>query len=74
MATAIGDLVVRLGMDSKAFSRGARGAVTTVQGLSKSIGGYVAAGLAMVGVTASVTAGIVALKRQFTAMDEAAKM
>jgi hypothetical protein len=74
MATAIGDLVVRLGMDSKKFSQGARGAVATVQGLSKSIGGYVAAGLAMVGVTASVTAGIVALKRQFDAVDAAAKM
>lgn len=74
MATAIGDLVVRLGMDSKAFSRGARGAVSTVQGLSRSIGGYIAAGLAMAGVTASMTAGIVALKRQFGAMDEISKM
>lgn len=61
-------------MDSKAFSRGARGAVSTVQGLSRSIGGYIAAGLAMAGVTASMTAGIVALKRQFGAMDEISKM
>lgn len=76
MATAIGDLVARLRMDTKPFQRGAKTAMVSMRGLASAAGTVAAAGVAM-GAALGLAGAAMAvrqLRREFEQIDKTAKL